>query len=141
MQVFIASDHAGFGLKEFVKKVLVERGLEVCDLGADSQQRVDYPDFAQKLCERVLATPESRGVLICGSGIGMSIAANRFSGIRAALCTDSYLAKMARLHNDANVLCMGERVIGQGEAEEIVAQFFSVEFEGGRHIERVSKLG
>ncbi|WP_395001817.1 ribose 5-phosphate isomerase B [uncultured Helicobacter sp.] len=141
MQVFIASDHAGFGLKEFVKKVLTERGLEVCDLGVDSQERVDYPDFAQKLCERVLATPKSKGVLICGSGIGMSIAANRFSGIRAALCTDSYLAKMARLHNDANVLCMGERVIGQGEAEEMVAQFFSVEFEGGRHIERVRKLG
>ena len=141
MQVFIASDHAGFGLKEFVKKVLTERGLEVCDLGVDSQERVDYPDFAQKLCERVLATTKSKGVLICGSGIGLSIAANRFSGIRAALCTDSYLAKMARLHNDANVLCMGERVIGQGEAEEMVAQFFSVEFEGGRHIERVRKLG
>ncbi|HIV49096.1 ribose 5-phosphate isomerase B [uncultured Helicobacter sp.] len=141
MQVFIASDHAGFGLKEFVKEILSKLGLEVCDLGAYSQDRVDYPDFAQKLCESVLATPESRGVLICGSGIGMSIAANRFSGIRAALCTDSYLAKMARLHNDANVLCMGERVIGQGEAEEIVMQFFGVEFEGGRHLDRVRKLG
>ncbi|MFC3867398.1 ribose 5-phosphate isomerase B [Helicobacter equorum] len=141
MQVFIASDHAGFRLKEFVKEVLCAKGLEVCDLGPDSNLRVDYPDFAKKLCESVSANTESKGVLICGSGIGMGIAANRFSGIRAALCTDPYLAKMARAHNDANVLCMGERVIGQGEAEEIVLQFFSTEFEGGRHLERVRKLG
>ena len=141
MQVFIASDHAGFRLKEFVKEVLCAKGLEVCDLGPDSDLRVDYPDFAKKLCESVSANAESKGVLICGSGIGMSIAANRFNGIRAALCTDTYLAKMARAHNDANVLCMGERVIGQGEAEEIVFQFFSTEFEGGRHLERVRKLG
>ena len=121
--------------------MLCAKGLEVCDLGPDSDLRVDYPDFAKKLCESVSANAESKGVLICGSGIGMSIAANRFSGIRAALCTDPYLAKMARAHNDANVLCMGERVIGQGEAEEIVLQFFSAEFEGGRHLERVRKLG
>lgn len=141
MQIFIASDHAGFGLKEFAKEVLSKQGLEVCDLGTHTPERVDYPDFARILCEKILATPESKGVLICGSGIGMSIAANRFSGIRAALCTDGYLAKMARAHNDANVLCMGERVVGQGEAEEILAQFFSAEFEGGRHLKRVQKLG
>ncbi|WP_334091389.1 ribose 5-phosphate isomerase B [Helicobacter typhlonius] len=119
---------------------LQERGFKVVDLAPQSENRVDYPDFAQKVCEAI-DLESSRGILICGSGIGMSIAANRYKHIRAALCTDAYMAKMARAHNNANVLCMGERISGVGEVESILEAFISTEFEGGRHLMRVEKLG
>ncbi len=111
------------------------------DLAPQTNERVDYPDYAKKVCEAMKTEADSKGILICGSGIGMSIAANRFKHIRAALCTDAYMAKMARTHNDANVLCMGERISGVGEVESILQAFIEYEFEGGRHLGRVQKLG
>lgn len=139
MKYFIASDHAGRVLRAYTKKLLEERGIEVVDLGCE-EERVDYPDFANKLCEAVLAEEGTKGVLICGSGIGMSMAANRHRGIRAALCHDAYTAAVARGHNDANVLCMGERAIGFGVAESIVSAWLGAEFEGGRHADRIAKF-
>ena len=140
MKYFIANDHAAVATKNFVKEFLEAKGHEVEDLGCDGE-RVDYPDFANALCKKVLETEGSKGILICGSGIGMSIAANRFSGIRAALCHDAYTAKAARGHNDANVLCMGERAVGFGVVESILEAWLSADFEGGRHADRVAKLG
>ncbi len=139
MKYFIASDHAGKNLRAYTKKLLEEKGVEVVDLGC-TEDRVDYPDYANKVCEAVLAHKNSKGVLICGSGIGMSMAANRHAGIRAALCHDAYTAAVARAHNDANVLCMGERAIGFGVAESIVEAWLKGEFEGGRHAERIAKF-
>lgn len=139
--IFIASDHAGFSLKHFVKQWLLQNSYEVCDLGVDKQERVDYPDYAKLLCDRVLETGEqAKGVLICGSGIGMSMSANRFAGIRAALCTSAYMAQITRKHNDANVLCLGARISGEGEVESMLEAFFHTDFEGGRHICRIGKL-
>lgn len=140
MQFFIASDHAGFELKESLVGFLEQMGYEVTNLGPSDDSRVDYPDFANLLCSEVLAHPKSFGILVCGSGIGMSIAANRHRGIRAALCNEPYGATMARAHNDANVLCLGARVVGLGMAECIVESFIKGEFEGGRHAQRVEKL-
>lgn len=141
MTYIIGTDHAGIKLKAFVISFLQERGFEVIDLAPQNDERVDYPDYAKKVCEAVGEGANRRGILICGSGIGMSIAANRFKHIRAALCTDAYMAKMARAHNDANVLCMGERISGIGEVESILENFVSSEFEGERHLVRVEKLG
>lgn len=141
MQIFIASDHAGFGLKASLRAYLLDLGLDVQDLGVDCKESVDYPDFANVLCQQVLKCQGSKGVLICGSGIGMSIAANRFPGIRAALCTDSLMAKLARAHNDSNVLCLGQRIIGEAVAFDIVEAFLNTPFENGRHQIRVQKLG
>lgn len=139
--IFIACDHAGFSLKHFVKQWLLQNSYEVCDLGVDKQERVDYPDYAKLLCDRVLETGEqAKGVLICGSGIGMSMSANRFAGIRAALCTSAYMAQITRKHNDANVLCLGARISGEGEVESMLEAFFHTDFEGGRHICRIGKL-
>lgn len=137
---FIASDHAGFHLKEFVKTWFKDKNLEIIDLGVDSSKRVDYPDFAKILCENVLKTKDSKGILICGSGIGMSMSANRFQGIRAALCTSAYMAHITRAHNDANVLCLGARISGEGEVESMLEAFINSEFEGGRHACRVGKI-
>ena len=141
MKYFVASDHAGFGVKNHVVAYLQSKGIEVVDLGPDSTDRVDYPDFAQKVCSSVLLNKdEDKGILICGTGIGMSMAANKFDGIRAALCHDAYGAQMAREHNDANVLCMGERVSGVGVMENILDSWLSHSFEGGRHAGRVEKI-
>ena len=140
MKYYIGADHAGIKIKKFVKELFEKRGHEVEDLGPYSTDRVDYPDFASKVCEAVLANEGTKGILICGSGIGMSMAANKFDGIRAALCHNEYSAKMAREHNDANVLCMGERVSGYGMVEAIVDAWDSSEFEGGRHSGRVEKI-
>ncbi|MCK9491230.1 MAG: ribose 5-phosphate isomerase B [Sulfurimonas sp.] len=140
MKFYIATDHAGVDLKDFTVELLKQKGHDVIDLGPFSKTRVDYPDFAIKVCEAVLADKGSQGVLICGSGIGMSMAANRHSGIRAALCHDAYTAMVARGHNDANVLCFGERVVGQGVAESIIDSWLSSTFEGGRHCGRVEKI-
>ncbi len=140
MKVYIATDHAGFAVKEFVKKLFLDRGYIVEDLGPEDNSRVDYPDFAQKVAKKVAQSPGSQGVLICGTGIGMSIAANKIKGIRAAEVYDYYTAKMARAHNDANILCFGERVVGKGEIESIVEAWCTTEFEGGRHANRVQKI-
>jgi ribose 5-phosphate isomerase B len=140
MKFYIATDHAGIDLKDFTVELLRSKGHEVIDLGPFSKTRVDYPDFAIKVCESVLTDTASQGILICGSGIGMSIAANRHHGIRAALCHDAYTATVARAHNDANVLCFGERIVGQGVAESILDAWIAGVFEGGRHCGRVDKL-
>lgn len=140
MKYFIGADHAGVDFKAFVKELFEKKGHEVIDMGPSTKDRVDYPDFAAKVCEEVLKNKESKGILICGSGIGMSMAANKFDGIRAALCHSEYAAKMARQHNDANVLCLGERVSGEGMVEAIVNAWLENSFEKGRHEGRVDKI-
>ncbi len=140
MKFYIATDHAGLDLKNLTVEMLKAKGHDVVDLGPFDKERVDYPDFAMKVCSHVLEETESHGILICGSGIGMSMAANRHKGIRAALCHDAYTASMARAHNDANVLCFGERVVGPGVAESIVDAWCAGLFEGGRHTGRVAKI-
>ncbi len=140
MKFYIATDHAGIDLKDLTVEMLRAKGHDVEDLGPFSKDRVDYPDYAVKVCESVLNDKAAHGILICGSGIGMSMSANRFHGIRAALCHDAYTASMARAHNDANVLCFGERVVGAGVAESIIDAWIAGAFEGGRHCGRVEKI-
>lgn len=140
MTYYIGADHAGIDIKEYVKKIFEKLGHEVIDLGPFDKDRVDYPDFAQKVCEEVLSNENSKGILICGTGIGMSMAANKFDGIRAALCHNEYSATMAREHNDANILCLGERVSGEGVVQAIINAWNSNEFAGGRHTGRVDKI-
>ena len=140
MKFYVATDHAGLELKNWTVELLRSRGFEVEDLGPFTADRVDYPDFAKKVCEAVLNDTNTQGILICGSGIGMSMTANRFKGIRAALCHDAYTAEMARKHNDANVLCFGERIVGKGVAESIIDAWLNNTFEGGRHTGRVLKI-
>jgi ribose 5-phosphate isomerase B len=136
----IASDHAGFRLKEQLKATLEKRGVRFQDLGPVDEASVDYPDFAHAVAKGVADGNFALGVLVCGSGIGMSCAANRHPGVRAALCTESYAARMAREHNDANVLCLGSRIVGEGVAQAILAAFLDAQFEGGRHARRVAKI-
>lgn len=140
MKFYIATDHAGLDLKEYTVELLKQKGHEVVDLGPFTKERVDYPDYAVSVCKAVLADNNSHGILICGSGIGMSMAANRHGGIRAALCHDAYTATVARGHNDANVLCFGERIIGKGVCESILDAWIGGSFEGGRHTGRVEKI-
>lgn len=140
MKFYIATDHAGIDLKDYTVELLKDKGHEVIDLGPFSKTRVDYPDYAVKVSQSVLEDSGSQGILICGSGIGMSIAANRHSGIRAALCHDAYTATVARGHNDANILCFGERIIGKGVAESILDAWICSSFDGGRHTGRVEKI-
>ncbi len=140
MKYFIGTDHAGFEVKPFVIDYLQKRGIEVEDLGTYSNESVDYPDYAHKVAEAVKNNPGTMGILICGSGIGMSLAANKHKGIRAALCHDHYTASMARRHNDANILCFGARIVGLGEIESILEGWLNSEFEGGRHQRRVEKI-
>lgn len=137
--VVIGSDHAGVALKKLLSDHLAGKGYEVVDVGPPDTRSVDYPTFAARVCDAVLAK-NALGVLICGTGLGMSMTANRRPGIRAALCTDEFMARMARLHNDANILCLGERVIGQGLALSIADVFFSTAFEGGRHQRRLDLM-
>ena len=139
-RLVVASDHAGWSLKQVLVIALRERGHEVEDVGTDGEGSVDYPDFAHRAAERVAAGEGTLGVLVCGSGVGMSIAANRHPSVRAVVCTESYSATMARRHNDANVLCLGARVVGAGLAEQIVEAFLGASFEGGRHARRVAKI-
>jgi ribose 5-phosphate isomerase B len=138
--IVVASDHAGVDLKAHVLRVLAERGLEHRDLGPTESRSVDYPDFAHTLAEEILTGRAERGVLICGTGIGMSMAANRHRGVRAALCHDAYTAEMARRHNDANVLCVGARVLGLGVVEQLLGIFLDTPFEGDRHQRRTAKI-
>ncbi len=140
MKLMIGSDHGGFELKEEVKKHLEDLGYEVVDVGTHSPESCDYPDIAKAGCEKITSGECERGILICGTGIGISMAANKIKGIRAACCSDTYSAKYTRLHNDANVICFGGRVVGGGLACEIVDAYLSVEFEGGRHQRRVDKI-
>ncbi len=139
-KVFIGCDHGGFNLKEEVKAHLVEQGFEVQDFGCHSTESVDYPDYAILVGQAVLDHSGSLGILICGTGIGMSMAANKMRGVRAALCHDVFSARLTRMHNDAQILCMGGRVIGIGPALEIADAFTHSSFEGGRHRRRVDKI-
>lgn len=141
MSIVVASDHAGLPLKQEIVAALRESGqIEVEDLGTHDASSVDYPDYAHRAAELVLSGKHRFAVLVCGSGVGMSIAANKHPGIRAVVCSEPYSAAMARRHNDANVLCMGARVVGPGLAREILEAFLAQEFEGGRHVRRVEKL-
>jgi len=140
LKFYIACDHAGYNIKQSVIDIVENLGHEIINLGTDSNERVDYPDFAHKLSEAVLKDKGSNGILICGTGIGMSLAANKHKGIRAALCHDAYTAEMSKAHNDANVLCFGERVVGLGVIESIIKTWCKTDFEGGRHANRVKKI-
>lgn len=140
-KIYIGADSAGYNLKEEVKTYLEGKGYEVVDCGCDSTASCHYPEFAARVCEKVQSELDSSfGILICGTGIGMSMCANKHRGIRAALCSDTYSARMTRCHNDANLLCMGARVIGSCLALDIVDAFLSAEFEGGRHAIRVKMI-
>jgi ribose 5-phosphate isomerase B len=138
--IALASDHAGFELKEIIKTHLSGRGTSAKDFGTHSEESVDYPDFARKVCETVLAGEAGKGILICGTGIGMSVMANRYTGIRAALCHDHFTARASRSHNDANVLVLGGRILGADLAREIVDTWLDTPFEGGRHERRTRKF-
>lgn len=138
--IAIGSDHAGYSLKKEVIAWLNENNIPFEEFGCMNGESWDYPLAAEEVCSRITKGEAELGILICGTGIGISMAANKVKGIRAALCTDSYMAKYTRLHNNANVLCMGGRVIGAGVAAEIVETFLNTDFEGGRHQRRVDQI-
>ena len=140
MKIVIGCDHGALALKEEVKKVLAEFSAEVNDVGTYTEDSVDYPDIAEKVCSEITSGRAERGIVLCGTGIGISIAANKIKGIRCALCNDVYSAKMSREHNNANILAMGGRVTGFGPAGEIVRVWMTTEFAGGRHERRVNKI-
>lgn len=140
MKIALGCDHGGLEHKNAIGEFLKEQGFEVVDFGIYEQVSVDYPDIAAPLCESILKGETERGILVCGTGIGMSIAANKFKGIRAAACSEHFSAKYTRLHNNSNVLCLGGRVIGVGTAVELAEIFVNTEFEGGRHQKRVDKI-
>jgi ribose 5-phosphate isomerase B len=141
VKIAVGSDHAGYELKQRLAQALQRQGHDVLDLGTHGTQSVDYPDFAGAVAGAVAGGRAERGLLVCGTGIGMSIRANREPGVRAAKCNDPLEARMARAHNDANVLCLGARVLDPSVAEELLSLFLSTPFEGGRHAIRVAKLG
>ena len=138
--IVIASDHGGFSLKVDIVSFLKELGYEVNDMGPKNQNSVDYPDYGIRIAQAVTQNTNSRGIVICGTGIGMSIVVNRFPGIRGTLCSDLYTAKLCREHNDSNILIMGGRVVGHGLAREIVKVWLSTPFDGGRHQKRLDKI-
>jgi ribose 5-phosphate isomerase B len=138
--IVLASDHAGFELKDKLVNFLKKKGYDVLDLGTDSTERVDYPDYGYKLAKVIAANQAKWGVAVCGSGIGISIAANREQAVRAALCVNEEMAQLARQHNNANVIAFGARLINEEMAVKCVETFLTTEFEGGRHVERVEKL-
>ncbi len=138
--IAIGSDHGGFELKEHIKKHLEERSLEYKDFGCYDENSVDYPDIAEKVCNAINSGDADKGILVCGTGIGISIAANKIDGIRAAHCHDVYSAEMTKRHNNANVICMGGRVIGRELAFKIIDAWLDAEFEGGRHQKRIDKI-
>jgi ribose 5-phosphate isomerase B len=139
-KITIASDHGGFDLKETVIAHLLNDGWEIDDLGPSNEDSVDYPDYGIKLAEIIANKKAERGIVICGTGVGMSIVVNRFPGVRGTLCSDIYTAKKCREHNDSNILIMGGRVIGKGLASEIVDTWLNTAFEGGRHQRRLDKI-
>ena len=138
--IAIASDHGGFSLKVNIVSFLNELGYEVNDMGPKNKNSVDYPDYGIRIAQAVTKKTDSRGIVICGTGIGMSIVVNRFPGIRGTLCSDLYTAKLCREHNDSNILIMGGRVVGHGLAREIVKVWLSTPFDGGRHQKRLDKI-
>lgn len=140
MKLIIASDHAGLELRRELVVLLTERGVAFDDVGPTTAESVDYPDFARTVSKAVSEGRYTHGVLACGTGIGMSIVANKYRGVRAALCTTEFEARMARAHNDANVLCVGQRVVGLGVARGILEAFLATPFEGGRHQKRIDKI-
>ncbi len=140
MKIALGSDHGGYSLKEAVKEHLLSRGYEVEDLGAYSESSVDYPEYGKKVAKYVVEGNAKYGIIICGTGIGISIAANKVKGARAALCHNVWTARLTREHNDANILAMGARVIGEGIALDMVDTFLTTEFEGGRHQNRIDKI-
>lgn len=139
MKIAIGADHGGFELKLLLTNLLLDLGHNIDDVGCHSTDSVDYPDYARIVCNKVSEGTRDAGILICGTGIGMSMVANRNTKIRAALCHNEYTARLSREHNDANVLCLGARVLGSGLAEEIVKTWMSTSFAGGRHQNRISK--
>ncbi len=141
MRIIIGADHGGYALKEAIKRHLLDLGHTVEDVGThDAHTSVDYPDYALPVARSVVRGEYDLGIVICGTGIGISIAANKVRGARAALCTDPYMARMARAHNDANILALGGRVLGEGLALDIVDAFLAGSYEGGRHARRVAKI-
>lgn len=140
MKIGIGSDHGGFDLKEVIKKHLIENNYDVIDYGTKSTESVDYPEFGKKVADAVASKEVELGIVICGTGLGISMAANKVKGIRAAVVSEEFSAKMARKHNDANILAMGGRVVGNDLAISIVDTFLKSEFEGGRHQRRVDKI-
>ena len=140
MKIAIGSDHGGFELKEFLKDILIKEHCKVIDYGTDSPVSIDYPDIAQSLCMDLVTNKTQKGILICGTGIGMSIVANRFKGVRATLANDLFSAVMSRRHNDSNVLVMGGRIVGKDLASEILRAWLHKKFEGGRHKRRIDKI-
>ena len=139
-KITVGCDHAAFELKKKVIEHLNARGIEVIDVGTHSAESCDYPDFAHAVCKNVQDGVTELGILICGTGIGMSMAANKHRGIRAAACSDTFSARLTRMHNDANVLCFGERVVGIGLACDLVDNFIDADFEGGKHQRRVDMI-
>ncbi len=140
MRFYIATDHAGFAYKAEIIEYVRSKGHDITDMGPESADRVDYPDYARKCALAVREDEGSFGILICGTGIGISIAANKIEGIRAALCHDAYTAAMSRAHNDAQILCFGQRVVGMGVVQSMIDAFIETPFEGGRHAQRVEKI-
>ncbi|HHY69418.1 MAG TPA: ribose 5-phosphate isomerase B [Bacillota bacterium] len=140
MKIALGSDHAGYDLKNRIKDFVETLGYEPYDLGPYSQESVDYPDFAVKVAHAVRDKQCDLGILVCGTGLGMAIAANKIKGIRAVTCSDTFSARCSREHNDANILCIGARVVGEGLAMDIVKTWLEAEFEGGRHLRRVNKI-
>ena len=140
MKIAIGSDHGGFDLKEVIKPYLIELGHEVVDFGTESHESCDYPIYGQRVGEAVSFGDCDRGIVICGTGIGISVAANKVPGIRGGVCTNEFMAAMSREHNDANILALGARVIGEGLALRIVKVFLETEFAGGRHQRRIDKI-
>jgi ribose 5-phosphate isomerase B len=140
VKIAIGADHGGYRLKEMIRVLVSDLGHEVQDMGCYSTVSVDYPEIARMVCELVDTGAVERGILICGTGIGMSMAANRYAHVRAALCHDHYTARMSREHNNANILCLGERVIGSGVAEDIVRTWLGTDFSGGRHLGRIEQF-
>ncbi len=138
--IVVGCDHGAYSMKEAVKAHLMEKGYNVIDVGTEGTSSVNYPEYASKVCMAIRQGKASLGILMCGTGIGMSIAANKFRGIRAALCCDTFSARFTRMHNDANVLCMGARVIGEGLSLDIVDSFITSEYEGGRHKARLDMI-
>ena len=139
-KIFISSDHAGFKLKEEIKSFLKKRKYSFIDLGPDNDNRVDYPDYAHSLAKKVKINKKYRGILVCGSGMGMNIAANRHKNIRAAQCYNVKSTKLSRLHNDANIITLGSRLLNKKNALNFVNVFLNTKFEGGRHLKRVKKI-
>ena len=139
-KIVLGADHGGYELKNAIKAHLEANGFETIDVGTNSSESCDYPVFASKLCQKLQNGEADLGILVCGTGIGMSMAANKHKGIRAACCSDTFSARLTRLHNNANVLCLGARVLGAGLALDLVDNFVSAEFEGDRHIKRLSLI-